>query len=287
MDRFTSILLVAGLGFFALAFVLSGLYPYAITDAREPITTIAELAKQVSTEFKDLKEKYPVSFAELPQAAECRTDYELQGATPEERTASDRAWEAAYAVALRNGRDRYIGEACWHCHSQFVRPAANEAARYGPVRGPEVDNNELQRPMLWGTRRVGPDLTHEGGKRSNDWHVAHLLDPSSTSPGSIMPRYVWLFRDGYQLRRRVAPDTADQADIDTDTSYALPGLYEQESDATAALATARAALPDSLRDESERMFVAPANGPTTEALSLIAYLQWLGTWEPADKGGAE
>ena len=75
------------------------------------------------------------------------------------------------------------------------------------------DNNALQRPVLWGTRRVGPDLTHEGRLRSNDWHVAHFWDPQSVSPGSVMPPYPWFFREGWEVRRSIDPDvkvTPDQ-----------------------------------------------------------------------------
>lgn len=98
-----------------------------------------------------------------------------------------------YGDALLLGRDVYIAEACWHCHSQFVRPAGNETLRYGPVSTPGEYNTILHLPQLLGTRRVGPDLSREAGLKSNDWHFAHLWNPQGTVPESIMPRYPWLF----------------------------------------------------------------------------------------------
>lgn len=98
-----------------------------------------------------------------------------------------------YGNALLEGRDVYIAEACWHCHSQYVRPAGNETLRYGPVSTPGEYNTVLHLPQLLGTRRVGPDLSREAGLKSNDWHFAHLWDPTSVVPDSVMPRYPWLF----------------------------------------------------------------------------------------------
>ena len=98
-----------------------------------------------------------------------------------------------YGDALLLGRDVYVSEACWHCHSQYVRPVGNETLRYGPVSTPGEYNTVLQLPHLLGTRRVGPDLSREAGLRSNDWHFAHLWEPVSLVPDSVMPRYPWLF----------------------------------------------------------------------------------------------
>ena len=95
--------------------------------------------------------------------------------------------------ALRLGRKIYVGEGCWHCHSQFVRPVSNEDRRWGPVSKTEEYQNELQRPVMFGTRRVGPDLSREGGRHSNDWHAAHFFQPTLVSEGSPMPEYPWLF----------------------------------------------------------------------------------------------
>lgn len=290
MDRFSGIMLWAGLGCFALAFLLSGLYPWLITDANEREATILEVAEPVTPEFKSLKDQYPVAFRlAYPRADECLTDKELAmlgvSADDPRRAASDAAWVETHAKALRDGRDVYIADACWHCHSQFVRPAANEEERFGPILSARHDNNALQRPVLWGTRRVGPDLTHEGGKRSNDWHVAHLWNPQSTTPGSVMPRYPWFFREGWQVRRTIEEDTAEREGLPADRSYFYPGIYESEADAQARIADLEENPPPNLDEEVERLFIRKAHGPNARGLSLIAYLQWLGTWNPdSDEG---
>jgi len=74
-----------------------------------------------------------------------------------------------------------------------VRPVSNEERRWGAVAKSSEFQNELQRPVLFGTRRVGPDLSREAGRRSNDWHAVHLFDPKLTSPESVMPKYPWFF----------------------------------------------------------------------------------------------
>lgn len=98
-----------------------------------------------------------------------------------------------YHEGLFRGRDIYIKEACWHCHSQYVRPVSNENLRYGPVSQPGEYQNPLNLPQLFGTRRVGPDLSREAMKRPNDWHFAHLFNPKWTVPQSVMPKYSWYF----------------------------------------------------------------------------------------------
>src|SRR5690606_547287 len=97
------------------------------------------------------------------------------------------------AKTLRLARKIYVGEACWHCHSQFVRPVSREEERWGPVAETWEYQNELQRPLLFGTRRVGPDLSRESMRRSSDWHAAHVFQPKSTSYNSVMPDYPWFF----------------------------------------------------------------------------------------------
>lgn len=282
MDRLTSILLFAGLGCFALAFLLSGWYPYSITDGKYPMATLDQVAYDITPEFRQMAEQFPAAFAELPGADEALTPAQIEAlpAGDPKREASEAAWREAHAFALREGRDRYIAEGCWHCHSQYVRPAANEEQRYGPVQSSNHDNNVLQRPVLWGTRRVGPDLTWQGGKRTNDWHVAHFWDPKSTSPDSIMPRFPWLFDEGFVVRRRISAAAAEQGGLDPETSYRLPGVYPTREAAEAALEARRAALDPIVAEEGERMFVTEGHGPNRDGITLIAYLQWLGTFEP-------
>ena len=88
------------------------------------------------------------------------------------------------------GRDVYIREGCYNCHSQMIRPFRAETLRYGhySVAGESVYDH----PFQWGSKRTGPDLAREGGRNTDDWHVKHLIDPRSVVPQSNMPAYPWL-----------------------------------------------------------------------------------------------
>lgn len=88
------------------------------------------------------------------------------------------------------GREIYIREGCYACHSQMVRSLADELDRYGPYS--LAAESAWDHPMLWGSKRTGPDLARVGEKYSDAWHVAHLTDPRSVIPVSIMPAYPWL-----------------------------------------------------------------------------------------------
>ena len=88
------------------------------------------------------------------------------------------------------GRDIYIREGCVGCHSQMVRPFRSETERYGEYS--KSGEYIYDHPFLWGSKRTGPDLHRVGGKYPDAWHYNHMDDPTSTSPGSIMPRYPWL-----------------------------------------------------------------------------------------------
>jgi cytochrome c oxidase cbb3-type subunit I/II len=90
------------------------------------------------------------------------------------------------------GRDIYIREGCYVCHSQMVRPFRDETLRYGTWSRSE--EYTWDRPFLLGSRRIGPDLHRVGGKYPDAWHYEHLRDPRSTSPTSVMPPYPWLLR---------------------------------------------------------------------------------------------
>jgi len=92
------------------------------------------------------------------------------------------------------GRKLFIREGCWHCHTQFVRPVVNEALYYeGPVSTAAEYIYDI--PQLFGTRRIGPDLAREAGKKSDNWHYAHLYNPRSVVPWSVMPAYPWYFEE--------------------------------------------------------------------------------------------
>jgi len=93
----------------------------------------------------------------------------------------------------QEGRDLYMREGCNNCHSQMIRPFRSETERYGDYS--KAGEFVYDHPFLWGSKRTGPDLQRVGGKYNDSWHFNHLLDPRITSPGSIMPRYPWLFTD--------------------------------------------------------------------------------------------
>jgi cytochrome c oxidase cbb3-type subunit 2 len=98
-----------------------------------------------------------------------------------------------YTPLQLTGRDVYVREGCYNCHSQMIRPFRAEVERYGPysVAGEFV----YDRPFQWGSKRTGPDLHRVGGRYSDDWHRLHLLDPRSLVPESNMPAYPWLARN--------------------------------------------------------------------------------------------
>lgn len=181
LERKSGILLIAGFIFFGIAFVSNGLVP-ALMYRKIPEKTAEELVNgNLRYQFEDLARRFPDSF------------HAAFGRPPAE-TGPREAWmNTKCAEALRLGRSLYVGEGCWHCHSQFVRPVSNEDRRWGPVSKTEEYQNELQRPVMFGTRRVGPDLSREGGRRSNDWHAVHFFKPTDLSPGSPMPEYPWFF----------------------------------------------------------------------------------------------
>jgi cytochrome c oxidase cbb3-type subunit 2 len=179
IEKFQFIFLVAGIGFFVLAFFVSGLVTVnAVSNL--PYTSLDEISQNVSPYFVALSNQYPDQFER----------YYPGGPT-----------SANYREALNLGRNIYIAEACWHCHTQQVRPVANEDVRFGPVSTAAEQQHELMLPQLLGTRRVGPDLSREAGLRSNDWHMAHFYDPRSVAPTSVMPRFTWFF-DGREPNKK-------------------------------------------------------------------------------------
>lgn len=95
------------------------------------------------------------------------------------------------------GRDIYVREGCYACHSQMIRTLRDEVERYGPYS--RAVESQYDHPMLWGSKRTGPDLARVGGKYSDSWHVAHLVNPRDVAPQSVMPRYGWLQRNALRI----------------------------------------------------------------------------------------
>ena len=149
-----------------------------------------------------------------------------------------------YTPLQLTGRDIYVREGCYNCHSQMIRPLRAEVERYGhySVAGEFV----YDRPFQWGSKRTGPDLHRVGGRYSDEWHRLHLLDPRSVVPESNMPSYPWLARTA-----------ANAEDIEA-KMRALRRVGVPYADAEIAKG------PAELKDK-------------TEMDALIAYLQVLGT----------
>lgn len=170
------------------------------------------------------------------------------------------------------GRDIYIREGCYVCHSQMIRPMRDEVERYGHYS--LAAESMYDHPFQWGSKRTGPDLARVGGRYSDEWHVDHLIDPQSVVPESVMPKYAFLMEaplDGEYMAdlmsthrfvgvpytddmiEHAAADFAVQADPDGDWD----GLLERYPGAVVSNFDGEAAL--------------------TEMDALIAYLQVLGT----------
>ncbi|MCM5570854.1 cytochrome-c oxidase, cbb3-type subunit II [Burkholderiaceae bacterium FT117] len=149
-----------------------------------------------------------------------------------------------YTALQLTGRDVYVREGCYNCHSQMIRPFRAETERYGhySVAGEFV----YDRPFQWGSKRTGPDLARVGGRYTDEWHRVHLMNPRDLVPESNMPGYPW-------LAGRPADDGTIQARMRTLVKLGHPYSAEQIQKA-----------PEELKDR-------------TEMDALIAYLQVLGT----------
>ncbi len=95
-----------------------------------------------------------------------------------------------YTALQLSGRDIYVREGCYNCHSQMIRPLRGDTLRYGPYS--KAGEFVYDHPFQWGSKRTGPDLARVGGKYSDEWHRIHLLNPRDLVPESNMPAYVWL-----------------------------------------------------------------------------------------------
>jgi cytochrome c oxidase cbb3-type subunit 2 len=172
------------------------------------------------------------------------------------------------------GRDIYVSEGCYLCHSQMIRALRDEVERYGHYS--LAAESQYDHPFQWGSKRNGPDLARVGGKYSDDWHRVHLNDPRAVVPGSIMPSYPWLLTTDLDYSH-IAQDMKVQALL------GVPYSGEMIDKAVADLRTQAAndapdaaALAKRYPKAQSRNF---GGDPTriTKADALIAYLQMLGT----------
>ncbi len=166
-----------------------------------------------------------------------------------------------YTPLELQGRDIYIREACNSCHSQMIRPFRSETERYGEYS--KAGEFVFDHPFLWGSKRTGPDLQREGGKYPNLWHYLHMENPTSMSPGSIMPHYPWLLENTLNT-------TTTAAKINAMRSLGVPYPEGYENIANDELVKQAEEIAADLQNAG-----APAE-PDKEIIALIAYLQRLG-----------
>ncbi|HDZ72796.1 MAG TPA: cytochrome-c oxidase, cbb3-type subunit II [Aurantimonas coralicida] len=172
------------------------------------------------------------------------------------------------------GRNIYIREGCYACHSQMIRTLRDDVERYGPYS--LAVESQYDHPMLWGSKRTGPDLARIGGKYSDFWHVAHLTNPRDVVPQSNMPAYRWLMRTGLEL---------DDLPLHLKAQQRVGVPYTDEMVKNAALDAVGQATPDGryAAGVTERYGAATTistfDGVATEVTemdALVAYLQILG-----------
>jgi cytochrome c oxidase cbb3-type subunit 2 len=172
------------------------------------------------------------------------------------------------------GRNVYIREGCYLCHSQMVRPLRDEVERYGHFS--LAAESMYDHPFQWGSKRTGPDLARVGGKYSDDWHVAHLKNPRAIVPQSVMPNYAFLAKNEV--------DTKTIGDhLSTNRIVGVPYTDEQIANATADMkaqvdpdSPGAADLVKRYPKAVVRNFDGQPGNPT-ELDALISYLQMLGT----------
>ena len=173
------------------------------------------------------------------------------------------------------GRNIYVREGCYNCHSQMIRPLRDEVERYGHYS--LAAESMYDRPFQWGSKRTGPDLARVGGKYSDDWHRDHLNAPKSVVPGTVMPAYPWLAQTELDPSH-IGDELAVQAVLGV--PYTAEMIAKAETDVRA---QASADAPDAA-ELSKRYPKAQSRdydgnpNRITEADALIAYLQVLGTF---------
>ena len=177
------------------------------------------------------------------------------------------------------GRDLYLAEGCYNCHSQMVRPFIDETVRYGqngqPAEYSKAGEFVYDHPHQWGSKRTGPDLAREGGRRDELWHLRHFESPPTTSPGSVMPPYPHLLRDRIDwgvIQSRV--DVMAMLDVPYDAR---------------ALSSAEAMAREQANMLAARLVSqgGPAEMADKDVIALIAYLQRLGMDIRLSHGGGK
>ncbi len=169
-----------------------------------------------------------------------------------------------YTPLELQGRDIYVREGCYTCHSQMIRPFRSETERYGEYS--KAGEFVYDRPFQWGSKRTGPDLAREGAgnlKKTNGWHFRHFREPSSLSEGSLMPSYAFM------LKKDLDTSTT-KAKINVMRTLGVPYAKGFENEANQDLMEQARGITDNLKTDSIRV------SPNKEVIALIAYIQRLG-----------
>jgi cytochrome c oxidase cbb3-type subunit I/II len=177
-----------------------------------------------------------------------------------------------YTPLELEGRDIYIKEGCYNCHSQMIRPFRHETERYGEYS--KAGEFVYDHPFQWGSKRTGPDLAREGGRNPDSWHFKHFYEPSWITTGSIMPSYPWLFKndvDGSMLEKK----------INAMRTLGVPYAEGYEKLAMADYKAQAKGIVDGLSVDDDVQKMIKAEGieklESKEIIALIAYMQRLGT----------
>ena len=171
------------------------------------------------------------------------------------------------------GRNIYIREGCYACHSQMVRTLQDEVERYGPYS--LAVESKYDHPMLWGSKRTGPDLARIGGKYSDQWHTAHLNNPRDVVPQSIMPRYNWLSERELQTEH-LSDDLRALRDVGVPYNNEMIANAPSDAVAQASPDGDTADLVKRYGDATQIRSFDGDNARISEMDALIAYLQILG-----------
>jgi cytochrome c oxidase cbb3-type subunit 2 len=191
-----------------------------------------------------------------------------------DETVEDVADMRLYTPLELSGRDIYVREGCYACHSQMIRTLRDEVERYGPYS--LAVESQYDHPMLWGSKRTGPDLARIGGKYSDLWHVTHLNNPRDVVPESNMPSYRWL---------GTTPLRLDELSLKLQAQQTVGVPYTDEMIANATADTYGQAMPDTDQASGvaerygEATQISAFDGVATnltEMDALVAYLQVLG-----------
>ncbi len=178
-----------------------------------------------------------------------------------------------YTPLELEGRDIYIREGCNNCHSQMIRPVRFETVRYGEYS--KAGESVYDHPFLWGSKRTGPDLAREGGKRGDDWHYKHMKVPKDMSPGSLMPAYPWMMTDDLDIsltKRKIS--AMRTLGVPYEENYEAQAIADLEAQALkiATNVVTKIKADDTKEEQEANIEIVK----TKEIVALIAYLQRLG-----------